>query len=124
MESTIRSLAMISVFRGCAFGALAIITGMVGLSFDITAALRFGGMAMLLMTAILILKAWRADSQSYKQTEVWIMLDPEQRPPAALAPLLIASARQAAFYRFAYLSAVGSSLMLAGAELAVLLGSF
>lgn len=118
MEAQIHSAATQSVFRGCSFGMLAVVTCMLGLSFDPPACFRFGGFSMLLMSAILVLKAWRAEQEPYKRTEVWIMLEPHERPPEAVAPALIAAARQAALYRFARLSAYCAAALLAAALLA------
>jgi len=120
MEETIRRAAFTSVMRGCGFGMLGVVTGMMGLANELVLALRTGGLGMLLMTFVLILKAARVDQVSYKSTEVWVMLEDGQRPPDALAHRMIADARREAMLRFAYLSAIVAVVLLAF-ELAVML---
>jgi len=112
--------AHLSVMRGCGFGLLAVVTGMMGLANDAVLALRWGGIGTLLMTFVLILKAARAHRVPFRATEVWVMLDPPQRPPEALAGRLIAQARREALLLYAYWSAALSVAFLAG-ELALTL---
>jgi hypothetical protein len=109
---TIRRLAMISVARACGFGGLAIFCMMVGLAFDLALALKAGGIATLLVTMILLLKAQRVDRDDPKRTEVWIMLEVHERPPLEAARRIIAGARRAAFLSFARLFAVLSVVLL------------
>ena len=119
MPDNIHRNAHLSVMRGCGFGLLGIVTGMMGLANDAVLALRWGGIGTLLMTFVLILKAARVDRVPYRSTEVWVMLDPHQRPPDALAGRLIAVARRDALLRYAYFSAGLSVALLAG-ELALI----
>jgi hypothetical protein len=114
MEQRIREYAHVSVMRGCGFGMLAIVTSMMGVANEPALALKFGGLGMLLMAFVLILKAARVDQTRFRSTEVWIMLDEGERPPEALAPFLIAEARKDALLRYAYLSAIIAVVMLAG----------
>lgn len=99
---------------------LAVVTGMMGFANELPIALKWGGLCTLLMAFVLILKASRVDKVPFKSTEVWIMMDPDQRPPEALAPFLIANARRDAMLRYAYLSAIVAVIMLVG-ELFLLL---
>jgi hypothetical protein len=112
MEKTLRRTAFTSVMRGCGFGMLGIVTGMMGLANEVVLAVRTGGLGMLLMAFVLILKATRVNRVPFKSTEVWIMLNDAQRPPEALASSMIAEARREAMLRFAYLSAVISVILL------------
>ncbi len=48
-----------------------------------------GGLGALLLSLALILKAHNARADHYKRTEVWIMLEKNERPPEALAAVLI-----------------------------------
>ncbi|MCA1952708.1 MAG: hypothetical protein LDL25_02530 [Hyphomicrobiales bacterium] len=121
MDDRIRAHAHVSVMRGCGFGVIAIITTMIGVADRLALSLKVGGIGMLLMTFILLLKAARAGETRFRSTEVWIMLDEHERPPEALAPGLIARARREAFLRYAWFSAIAAGLMLAGAALAMLL---
>jgi hypothetical protein len=80
-----RKLAFESVARACAFGMLAIICVMVGMSFDARAAFQAGGTLTMIMTLILVLKARLALTQNYRRTEMWLYLAKELRPPKAYA---------------------------------------
>lgn len=112
MDSTIRRYAQLSIARGCGFGALAIATLMLGCSSDIDLFLRTGGIATLLMCFVLLLKASRADALRAADTEVWVMLPKETRPPAEVAAPLIARARREYLLRFAYIAAIVAGLEL------------
>jgi hypothetical protein len=120
MSPAIRQVAFMSTARGCGFGALAIVTGMFGLLGTPTLSLKLGGVCFLLTAAILILKAWRAPLMPYKKTELWLLLPDDQKPAAAFAQTVIASARVEAFYRFAHMSATLAAVFLTGALLATL----
>ncbi len=112
MEEIIRRLAHISVLRGCGFGTLTILTGMMGVAFDLSLVLKTGGIGMLLMAFILILKAARVYQTPLRTTEVWIMLDERDRPPVALARGMIAEARRDVMLLYAYFSAIVSAALL------------
>lgn len=101
----IEQLAQASVARGCGFAMLAIATFMVGLSAEFAIALRAGGFCCLLVCFVLIAMGWRAASTPYKHTELWLMLDPSERPHAAVAQSIIGAARREAFLDFALRSA-------------------
>ncbi len=121
MSPSIRQAAMISTARACGFGTLAIMTTMIGFAGTPTLSLKVGGVCFLLTAAVLILMAWRAPLKPYKRTEVWLLLDAQDRPPAAFAQTAISSARIEAFYRFAHISATLAAVFLTGALLAALL---
>ncbi len=108
-------VASYSVARGCGFAALAICTMMVGLSGDMSNALKAGGILTLLIVAVLLLKALNASKQPYKRTELWIMLSPDERPPQPMAQGIVSAALRRAYLRFA-----GQYAFIAGA---MLLGS-
>jgi len=80
-----RRIAFETVLRACGFGSLAIFCVMIGLSFQPRAAFQAGGMLTLLMTAILMLKAYEARTKNYRSTEMWLYLPKEQRPPEPYA---------------------------------------
>lgn len=73
--SRIRRLAFLSVGRGCFFAALAIWCCMVGLVYEPPLALKCGAVLTLITAAALLLKGQYVLQQSYKQTEIWILLD-------------------------------------------------
>ena len=82
---TCAEIAYETVLRACGFGSLAIFCVMIGLSFEPRAAFQAGGFLTLLMTVILILKAYEARTKDHRRTEMWLYLPEERRPPKASA---------------------------------------
>ena len=109
----IEAFARLSVLRGAGFGLLAIVCFMLGLAGMPALSLKTGGVLCLLASFILILRAELADRRPYKRTEVWLMLDQEQRPPAAIAQRIIASTLKVCYREVALLYARGAVAMLA-----------
>jgi hypothetical protein len=123
MSDPIRNAAVISVARGCGFGGLAIVTAMIGLSFDPELALKLGGYSWLLTAIILLLHAFRAPHTPYARTEVWLMLPASDRPPAMVAQRIVATTRRDVLLRFAFwLSWVSVAHMAAALLLSLILG--
>lgn len=118
----IRKLAWVSIARGCAFGALAIFTTMTGLITTPGIALDAGGIGFLLMSFILIVKASRSDVLSHHRTEVWLMLEPERRPPPEIAPVMITRVRREVILIFAHFSAMAAFSCLVLAAILQILG--
>ena len=81
----IEDLATMSVGRGCGFAALGIATFVLGLAHEPGLAFRTGGLLFLLVCFTLLLRAWHARQRPYRSTELWLMLDPTERPQAAVA---------------------------------------
>ena len=115
--------AELSVARGCAFAALAIVTMMVGFMATPVSALKFGGIAGLLVSAVLLLKASRAHVKPYHSTELWLMLNPGERPVRETAQQVIGAALKAAYLQFAWRFAVGASALLGLALLLALIAA-
>ncbi len=115
MLQRIEHVAHVSVARACGFGALAIVTFMTALSGDIVSCLQAGGILTLFMCLVLLLKAQHAAGRSYKRTEVWIMLAPQDRPHSAIAQQMISGVLRETFLSFAMHSAFASVLMLCAA---------
>ena len=115
MLDRIERAAHLSVARGCGFAALAILTFFVGLSFDLRMAFKSAGILALLTSAVLLLKAQVARSRPYKRTELWVMLNPAERPQAAIAQQVIGTVLRETYLYFALHAAVVAALMLAGA---------
>jgi hypothetical protein len=61
----------------------------------------------------LLIKAQYAATRPYKRTEVWLMLEPANRPPGAVAQRLIGNALRDAFRDYALHFARASALALA-----------
>jgi hypothetical protein len=113
MIDRIEQLAFLSVARGCGFAALGIVVFFVALSNELTVALRSAGYLSLLVTVVLLLKAGLAWRQPYRQTEVWIMLKPAERPEATVAQQVISSVLREMYLRFAGQAALFAALFLA-----------
>ena len=80
----IRRIAYETVLRACGFGSLTIFCIMIGLSFDPRISFQSGGVLTMVMTLILVLKAYEARTKPYRRTEMWLYLPKEARPPASL----------------------------------------
>jgi hypothetical protein len=106
-----RQIAFETVLRACGFASLAIFCVMIGLSFEPRAAFQAGGMLMLLMAAVLILKAYEARNKHHRRTEMWLYLSEEQRPPEAYAQRACAAVLQETYLTFARWSAAVSVAM-------------
>lgn len=112
MPDIIRRLADLSIARGCGFASLAVACVMVSLAGNPPRVFEVGGLGALLVSLALILKAQNARPDHYKRTEVWIMLEKNERPPEPVAALLITAARKAALLRWAYRMAWAALAML------------
>lgn len=92
----IAALARFSVLRASGFAGLAIMMGMMGLAGDPAAALRFGAFGLVVLSSAMWLWAVRYPKRRrIEETEVWIMLLPEERPPKNVARPLIINAMRA-----------------------------
>jgi hypothetical protein len=108
--SRVSELALLSVSRGCGFAGLAIICFMIGLAGYPRVALESGAVLMMATAAVLLVKAERSEQHSYKRTELWILLAPEERPRAEFAQQIIGRTLRAVYRRFALYFAVGGAL--------------
>lgn len=93
-----RRIAFETVLRACGFGSLTIFCIMVGLSFNPLVAFQTGGILTLMMTGILVLKAWEAATKPYRHTEMWLYLPPDARPPKSSAQQLISSLMREVYF--------------------------
>jgi hypothetical protein len=109
----IELLAEISVARGCGFAALAILTFMLGLSWDMEMASRVGGMLVFFVCVCLLLKARLAQERPVHKTELWMMLERGDRPNRAIAQRVVGPVLQTCYLRFALHSAAVSAGLLA-----------
>jgi hypothetical protein len=120
MAERIEFLAEVSVARGCGFAALAIATTMVGFAGDIRMSLQCGGYLTLIACLILMLKGLSSERKPYNHTEVWIMLEPEERPPRTIAQVVIGRALREVYLRFALRAAWIAAALLVMAVLATM----
>jgi hypothetical protein len=80
-----RQIAFATAARACGFGSLAIFCVMIGFSFQPRLAFQTGGTLTMLMTLILIFKAYEARTKDYRKTEMWLYIEKDFRPPEAYA---------------------------------------
>jgi hypothetical protein len=104
----LRYFADLSIRRGCSFGLLAIATAVIGMSSDMTLAAKAAAIGMSLMTAILLLKAHRAPSRSYKRTELWILIDRQHDFPAERAQQVLGNLLRERYLRHAEVAGIGA----------------
>lgn len=120
MSQRIQDLARLVVKRGCSFAALGIAVFMFGLASEsMHLATRAGAYLGLIVCLVLVLKAWSVERQSYRRTELWLILDEHDRPGAAVAQYVISTALRDAYLEFATHFAVGTAALL---TLSLLLG--
>ncbi len=122
MHSKLEQLAHLSVARGSGFVTLAITTVMVGLSGHMPTAFKAGGVLALLTCMVLLLKAAYAHRRRYRDTELWIMLDPDDRPSKATAQRIVGTTLRHMYLRFARHFALGSTALLAGSLILAMVG--
>jgi hypothetical protein len=118
----IRRVAHEIVMRACAFGSLAIFCVMIGLSFLPRAAFQAGGFLSLIMTLVLIAKAYEARTKDHRRMEMWLYLRKELRPPQAHAQQTISVVMRDTYLTFACWSALISVVMWTTALLFALFG--
>jgi hypothetical protein len=106
-----RRIAYETVLRACAFGSLTIFCVMIGLSFEPRVAFQAGGFFTLLMTVILILKAYEARTKDHRHTEMWLYLPEERRPPKPQAQWAISTVMRETYFLFARWTAIISIVM-------------
>jgi hypothetical protein len=106
-----RRVAFETVLRACGFASLAIFCVMIGMSFTPRLAFQAGGILTLLMTVVLIFKAYEARTKSYRRTEMWLYLPKELRPPEAQAQWASATVLRETYLTFARWTAMIAIVM-------------
>jgi len=106
-----RHIAFEMVLRACGFASLAIFCVMIGLSFLPRTAFQAGGFLSMVMTLILVLKAYEARTKDHRHTEMWLYLPKERRPPEAFAQRTIATVMRGTYLLFARWTAIISIVM-------------
>jgi hypothetical protein len=118
----LRRIAYEIVLRACGFGSLTIFCIMIGMSFEPRAAFQAGGFLTLLMTIILILKAYEARTKNHRRTEIWLYIPEERRPSKADAQWAISTIMRETYLLFARWTAVISIVMWVTALFFFLIG--
>jgi hypothetical protein len=106
-----RRIAYETVLRACAFASLAIFCVMIGLSFMPRSAFQAGGFLSMVMTLVLLLKAWEARTKDHRHTEMWLYLPKENRPPRNYAQQTISVVMREAYFLFARWTSLISVVM-------------
>ena len=101
-----RRVAYETVLRACAFASLAIFCVMIGMSFMPKLAFQAGGFLTMIMSAVLVLKAYEARTKDHRHTEMWLYLEKDQRPPAAYAQWASAIVLRETYLTFALWTSV------------------
>jgi hypothetical protein len=96
-----RRIAYEIVLRACGFASLAIFCVMIGMSFMPKLAFQAGGFLTTMMCAVLMYKAYEANTKDYRHTEMWLYLEKDERPPAAYAQWASATVLRETYLRFA-----------------------
>jgi hypothetical protein len=96
-----RRVAYETVLRACGFASLAIFCVMIGFSFQPQLAFRTGGTLTILMTLVLMFKAFEARKKNYRHTEMWLYLPEDVRPPEGQAQWASATVLRETYLTFA-----------------------
>ena len=117
-----RRIAYETVLRACGFGSLAIFCVMIGLSFD--AARRLPGRRLPDHAdgGDPDLQGPRGLTKNYRQTEMWLYLPKEQRPPAAYAQWASSTVLRETYLTFALWTSAIAIVMWILALVFLLLG--
>ena len=97
-----RRIAYETVLRACGFASLAIFCVMIGMSFMPRLAFQAGGILTIIMSFVLIMKAFEARTKDYRRTEMWLYLEPSERPPAAYAQWASATVLRETYLTFSF----------------------
>jgi hypothetical protein len=106
----IQQAAQLSVGRACGFAGLAIAVTVLALSFEPALAAKTGAVLTLGLTLALLFHASRARHTPHQNTEVWLLIDEDSRPPARHAHRIINEARRLAMLWFAKWTAASAAL--------------
>ncbi len=111
----IENAAHVSIGRACGFAGLGIFCVMFGLSYEPDLAARAGGTLSLVVALILAFRAWTARTRPYKNTELWIIIDKDKRPPGEIAQQVVGEALREAYLWFAESAALIAFVLLVSA---------
>jgi hypothetical protein len=93
-------MANLAVARACGFASLAIFCFMIGTAGYPVISLKTGAVGMMLCAAVLLIKAELSERKPYKRTELWLLLEPSERPDTRFAQQLIGDAMREVYLRF------------------------
>lgn len=113
----LRIVAFQTIGRAVGFAGLAIFCVMIGLSFDPLMAVRSGGVLVLMLLSVLLMKARSALTSDHRQTEMWLYLDHCEKPAEAYAQWAAATVLRDAYFWFARWTAGVAVLLWSAAVL-------
>lgn len=113
LVETAKELAFFSVGRACLFGMLAIATVVLGLVAWPAMALKAGGFLTGIGGAVLVYRASQARQQSFKRTEVWVLIREKWTAADEHAQAVISQALAETYWRFAEYAAALTLVQLA-----------
>jgi hypothetical protein len=96
-----RQAAILCVGRAVLFGWLAIGLVMLSFSFNPVLAFKAGAVLAMVMSSILLVKAFEAARKNPRHTEVWLHLDASSRPMNEEARLVFRNTMREVYARFA-----------------------
>lgn len=88
----IRAAAYTSVGRACGFAFLGVISVMIGLAYEPVLSAKSGAILTGIVALLLVHRMSGAPTRDFRDTEVWLMLAKDARPPAETAQRLIGNA--------------------------------
>lgn len=116
----IEQAAQLSIGRACGLAGFGIALTVLALSFEPLLAAKTGAVLSMGLTLTLLVFAYRAHNTPHQSTEVWLLIDRDQRPPARHARRIINEARRFAMLWFARWTAAVSALFASSAVLLAL----
>ncbi|MEM8877377.1 MAG: hypothetical protein AAGD23_05845 [Pseudomonadota bacterium] len=118
----LRNAAYTSVGRACGFVGLAILVTMAGLSFDPVMATKTGALFTTFLAVFLIVRAQQAPNTPFRRSEVWLLLDEEDRPDDRYAQWAYSNVMRDTYLWFAhYMAAIAAVLWLVTVTLKLVL---
>ena len=118
----LREVAFLTIGRAVGFGGLAVLCVMAGTAFDPLLAVQAGGCGVLIILAVLLVKARLALTADYRKTEMWLYLKRDERPAEAYAHWAASTVLRDTYLQFARWMALLAVVMWALAVLLPLFG--
>lgn len=118
----LREVAFVTIGRAVGFGGLAILCVMAGTAFDPSLAVQAGGFGVLVILAVLLLKARLALTADHRKTEMWLYLKKDERPAEPYARWAASTVLRETYLQFARWMALLAVVLWALAVLMPLFG--
>jgi len=112
-HDTIRRLADLSIRRGCGFVLLGTCCIMVGLAHDFAASIKSAAVVVGMAAVVMVGKGMNAQRRPYRDTELWLLLDPRPAPSDPLVQRKIGQVLTDRYYWHARLAGYVASVLMA-----------